>query len=106
MECITRHNHQQQYAEQARVLLEEKFDRMIAAKTDEVDYFAWDMRTDTRWTGQRSFSKHVAEAIVSYAMSAWLQDKLPERVQFYDALFTSSLAMATKNLFTKHAPKK
>lgn len=66
--------------------------------------FTWSIRTDTRWNGINAFTKHIAEAIVSYVMSAWLQDKLPERVQFYDALFTSSLTMATKNIFTKQAP--
>ena len=67
--------------------------------------FRWTLRTDTRWKENASFAKHVSEAIVAYTMSAWLSDKLPERVAFYDALFTASTEMAVKNIFKKQAPK-
>lgn len=81
--------------------------------TDIVDFipdlssqgFSWTLRTDTRWKENASFSKHVSEAIVAYAMSAWLSDKLPERVAFYDALFTASTEMAVKNIFKKQVPR-
>lgn len=66
--------------------------------------FKWTLRTDTRWKQNNSFAKHVSEAIVAYTMSAWLSDKLPERVAFYDTLFTNSLNLAVKNIFTKQAP--
>lgn len=66
--------------------------------------FTWTIRTDTRWSGVSAFTKHVTETITSYAMAQWLSGRLDERVQFYEALFTSSLAMATKNIFTKQAP--
>ena len=65
---------------------------------------SWTLRTDTRWKENASFSKHVSEAIVAYTMSAWLSDKLPERVAFYDALFTASTEMAVKNIFKKQVP--
>lgn len=68
-------------------------------------YFTWLIRTDTRWKENASFSKHVSEAIVAYTMSAWLSDKLPERVAFYDALFTASTEMAVKNIFKKQVPR-
>jgi hypothetical protein len=66
--------------------------------------FTWTIRTDTRWAGASTFTKHATEAITSYVMAQWLAGRLDERVQFYEALFASSLAMATKNLFTKQAP--
>ena len=65
----------------------------------------WTIRTDTRWKGNTSFAKHASEAIVAYAMSAWLSDKLPERVSFYDVLFTASTEMAVKNIFKKQVPR-
>lgn len=95
-----------QYVDQARLAIEEKLARMIASTEDTETSFTWHMRTDTRWSGATSFTKHATEAIVAYAMSAWLSDRLPERVAFYDALFTNSLAMAVKNIFTKQAPSK
>jgi hypothetical protein len=72
---------------------------------DDVDLFRWTLRTDTRWKQNASFAKHVSEAIVAYTMSAWLSDKLPERVAFYDALFTASTEMAVKNIFKKQVPR-
>ena len=66
--------------------------------------FTWTIRTDTRWSGVSAFTKHVSEAITSYAMAQWLSGRLDERVQFYETLFASSLTMATKNIFTKQAP--
>lgn len=66
----------------------------------------WDIRTNTRWNGNHAFTKNITEAVVAYVMSAWLQDKLSERVAFYDNLFTTSLTLATKNLFTKQPPTK
>jgi hypothetical protein len=69
------------------------------------DGFKWSLRTDTRWKQNNSLAKHVSEAIVSYTMSAWLSDKLPERVAFYDTLFTASTEMAVKNIFKKQAPR-
>lgn len=67
--------------------------------------FRWTLRTDTRWKENPSFAKHVSEAIVAYTMSAWLSDKLPDRVAFYDALFTASTEMAVKNIFKKQVPR-
>lgn len=72
--------------------------------TGSTDAFTWTLRTDTRWNGINTFAKHVTEAITSYVMAQWLSGRLDERVQFYETLFTSSLSMATKNLFTKQAP--
>jgi hypothetical protein len=95
-----------QYVEQARLAIEEKLARMIAFTENTDTSFTWHMRTDTRWSGTTSFTKHATEAIVAYTMSAWLSDRLPDRVAFYDALFTNSLAMAVKNIFTKQAPSK
>ena len=66
--------------------------------------FAWSLRADTRWKQNTAFERHINEAIVAYTMSAWLSDKLPERVQFYDTLFTASAEMAVKNIFKKQAP--
>ena len=66
--------------------------------------FTWTIRTDTRWNGANAFTKHVSEVITSYVMAQWLSGRLDERVQFYESLFTNSLTMATKNLFTKQAP--
>lgn len=68
------------------------------------DGFTWEFRTTTRWNGIRAFTKHVNEAIVSYAMAAWLRGKLDERVPFYESLFNNTLAQAVKNVFTKQAP--
>lgn len=65
----------------------------------------WTIRTDTRWNGIKAFTKHVAEAIVSYVLAQWLSDKLPERVQFYESLFTASTEMAVKNIFKKQVPR-
>lgn len=70
------------------------------------DAFTWTIRDNTRWNGIKTFSKHVHEAIVSYAMAAWLRGKLDDRVAFYEGLFNSTLAQAVKNLFTKQPPKK
>lgn len=66
--------------------------------------FTWLIRTDTRWNGISTFTKHVNEAITSYVMAQWLSGRLDERVAFYDNLFNSSLTMAAKNIFTKTAP--
>lgn len=68
--------------------------------------FTWTIRDNTRWNGIKTFTKHVHEAIVSYAMAAWLRGKLDDRVAFYEGLFNSTLAQAVKNLFTKQPPKK
>lgn len=108
----------QQYITQARGILEERMERMIASVTGnagisdesteedvEIPGFTWTLRTDTRWKQNNSLAKHVSEAIVAYAMSAWLSDKLPERVAFYDTLFTASTEMAVKNIFKKQAPR-
>ena len=112
-----------QYITQAVINLQEAFSRMIVSTipnagvvetttedgkttTEEIPGFTWVMRDDSRWNGAKAFTKHTAEAIASYVLAQWLSDKLPERVQFYEGLFTSSLAMASKNLFTKQAPKK
>ena len=101
-----------QYIDQARNILEERMGRMIASTKDnagkenneDIEGFTWELRTDTRWKQNTTFERHVSEAIVSYTMSAWLSDKLPERVAFYDALFTASTEMAVKNVFKKQAP--
>lgn len=66
--------------------------------------FTWLIRTDTRWNGISTFTKHVNEAITSYVMAQWLSGRLDERVAFYDNLFNTSLTMAAKNIFTKTAP--
>ena len=76
-------------------------------KTDTVTEpyaFTWLIRTDTRWNGISTFTKHVNEAITSYVMAQWLSGRLDERVAFYDNLFNTSLTMAAKNIFTKTAP--
>jgi hypothetical protein len=108
----------QQYITQARGVLEERMERMIASVTEnagisdeateeavEIPGFTWTLRTDTRWKQNNSLAKHISEAIVSYTMSAWLSDRLPERVAFYDALFTASTEMAVKNIFKKQVPR-
>ncbi len=108
----------QQYITQARGILEERMERMIASVTEnagisdeatkeavEIPGFTWTLRTDTRWKQNNSLAKHVSEAIIAYAMSAWLSDRLPERVAFYDALFTASTEMAVKNIFKKQVPR-
>lgn len=66
--------------------------------------FAWTIRPNTRWNGIKTFTKHVNEAIVSYAMAQWFKGKLDDRVPFYENLFNNTLAMAVKNIFTKQAP--
>lgn len=66
--------------------------------------FTWVIRPDTRWNGLKTFTKHVNEAIVSYAMAQWFKGKLDDRVPFYENLFNNTLAMAVKNIFTKQAP--
>jgi hypothetical protein len=66
--------------------------------------FTWTIRPNTRWNGIKTFTKHVNEAIVSYAMAQWFKGKLDDRVPFYEALFNNTLAMAVKNIFTKQAP--
>jgi hypothetical protein len=66
---------------------------------------SWTLRTDARWKQNSTFTKHITEAIVAYTMSAWLSDKLPERVAFYDTLFSASTEMAVKNIFKKQAPR-
>lgn len=108
----------QQYITQARGILEERMERMIASVTEnagisdestenavEIPGFTWTLRTDTRWKQNDSLAKHVSEAIVAYTMSAWLSDRLPERVAFYNTLFSASTEMAVKNIFKKQAPR-
>lgn len=108
----------QQYITQARGILEERMERVIASVTGnagisdeateedvEIPGFTWTLRTDTRWKQNDSLAKHVSEAIVAYTMSAWLSDRLPERVAFYDTLFSASTEMAVKNIFKKQAPR-
>ena len=95
-----------QYILQARAILEERMERMIATMEDDSDGFTWTVRTDTRWNGSKTFTKHIHEAIVSYAMAAWLRGKLDDRVPFYEGLFNNTLSMAVKNIFTKQPPKK
>ncbi len=82
------------------------FERGMINQTVEryVSGFTWSIRTTTRWNGIKTFTKHVHEAIVSYAMAAWLRGKLDDRVPFYEALFNNTLAQAVKNVFTKQAP--
>lgn len=69
-----------------------------------VDGFTWTIKSATRWNGIKTFTKHVNEAIVSYALAAWLRGKLDDRVPFYEALHTNTLNMAVKNVFTKQEP--
>ena len=91
------------YQWETRGLVEYKPKRELVPVYDNKG-FTWILRDDTRWNGANAFTKHVEEAIASYTMAQWLSGRLDERVQFYEALFTTSLAMATKNLFTKQAP--
>ena len=94
-----------QYILQARTTLEESMERMISTVVEIKDQaFVWKLRSDARWKPSSTFNRHIAEAIVSYAMAQWLSGRLDERVAFYEGLFTSSLALATKNIFTKQAP--
>ena len=102
----------QQYIEQARNILEERLSKMIQSVEDDagkeedkgIPGFTWHIRTDTRWKESTTFGRHIKEAIVAYAMSSWLNDKLPNRVAFYDSLFTASTEMAVKNIFKKQSP--
>lgn len=94
-----------QYIDQARNILEERIGRMLDGSVNSTDGFRWMLRTDTRWKPSGTFERHISEAVVAYTMSAWLSDKLPERVAFYDALFTASTEMAVKNIFKKQAPR-
>lgn len=66
--------------------------------------FTWGIRTNTRWNGIKSFTRHINESIVSYAMAHWLKGKLDDRVPFYENLHETMLALAEKNIFTKQAP--
>ena len=66
--------------------------------------FTWELRGGTRWSGIKTFTMHVNEALISYAMASWLRGKLDDRVPFYENLFSNMLAMAVKNIFTKQAP--
>lgn len=68
------------------------------------DAFALTINDDKRWKTNNTFSRHITEALVSYAMAQWLRDKLDDRVSFYENLFNNSLNMAIKNIFTKQAP--
>lgn len=68
--------------------------------------FTWNLRTDTRWNGAKTFAKLINESISSYAMAAYLKGKLDDRVPFYEALHANTLDMAVKNIFTKQPPKK
>lgn len=92
-----------QYIMQARYIMEERFGRAITTE-DNNGGFKWNVDSNTRWKQNASFERHVTEAIASYAMSAWLSDKLPERVTFYENIFNGSMAMASKNIFTKSEP--
>ena len=94
------------YIKQAQAIIEERIARMITNVEDVKEGFTWSIRTDSRWSGVKSFTKHVTEAIVAYAMASWLKGRLDERVAFYEELFNNTLAMAVKNIFTKQAPKK
>ena len=95
-----------QYIDQARALLEQSMERMIDnVVTRDNEYFIWAIRPDKRWKPSPTFNRHIEEALVSYAMSEWLRDKLVERSKFYEALFTASTGMAVKNIFTKQPPK-
>ena len=96
----------QQYVLQARAILEERMERMIDNIQDVSDGFEWTIRTNTRWNGLNTFTKHVNEAIVSYVMAAWLKGRLDDRVAFYETLHANTLAMAIKNIFTKQPPRK
>lgn len=69
-----------------------------------VSGFTWSIRTTTRWNGIKTFTKHINEAIISYAMAAWLRGKLDDRASFYEGLFNTTLAAAVKNVFTKQVP--
>lgn len=69
-----------------------------------VPAISWLIRKDTRWNGAKTFTKYVHEAIVSYAMAAWLRGKLDDRVAFYEQLFNNILAAAVKNIYTKQEP--
>lgn len=62
------------------------------------------IRQGTRWNGIKTFTKHINEAIISYAMAAWLRGKLDDRASFYEGLFNTTLAAAVKNVFTKQVP--
>ena len=96
----------QQYILQARAILEERMERMIDSIEDVGNGFVWTIRTSARWSGIKTFTKHVNEVLVSYAMAAWLRGKLDDRVPFYEDMFNTILAMAVKNIFTKQPPKK
>lgn len=80
------------------------FERKPIVSYEVVKGFVWRMREDTRWGGYKTFAKHVTEAIVSYAMAAWLKGRLDDRVPFYESVFNNSMSMAVKNIYTKQIP--
>ena len=94
-----------QYILQARTTLEGSMERMISAVVEIKDQaFVWKIRSDARWKPSSTFQRHITETIASYTMAQWLSGRLDERVAFYEGLFANSLALATKNIFTKQAP--
>lgn len=95
-----------QYILQARGVLENGMQRMIDDVVEIKDQaFVWKVRSDSRWKPTETFQRHIKEALVSYAMAEWLRGRLDDRVPFYESLFTNSSTLATKNIFTKQAPK-
>lgn len=102
----------QQYITQARGILEERIGRMIdsvddiAASTTDGPGFKWTINPDMRWKSNNTFTRHVTETIVAYAMACWLKGRLDDRVAFYESLHANTLALAVKNIFTKQAPVK
>lgn len=88
-------------------VLEEQMARMIVSANYEMDGFVWELRTDmTRWNNLRAFGENVLEAVVSYAMSEWLADKIPIRSGIYKNLCADMGKMAVNNLFAKIPPRR
>lgn len=92
-----------EYIKQAIHIIEERIARRVTSSTSDESTYKW-VIGDTRWTGSTAFTNHVNEAIISYAMAAWLRGKLDDRVAFYETLFNGSLSLAIRNVFTKNEP--
>lgn len=97
------------YIHQAINSLQEQLARMILYTTQTDDETVWQIRGEqTRYnpSTQTALQKHLYEAVASYAMMKWMEERKPSRVAMYADLWQGSSQLAAKNIFRKDAPRK
>lgn len=91
----------------AALVLEESCAKIVVSSDYNNAGFIWNLNLDTRrWNEQRNLNKYVEEAIVSFAMMKWLEERKSERKNAYVEIWEDMFQKCTMNLFRLRAPIK